>query len=125
MRVIYPILIIVIAILLFGAVYYIYSNNSLVDQAPPTGASGNSQYNVEIKESSFNPSEITINKGETITWTNYDSAPHTITSDSNKALDSPTLNQGETFSYTFETSGNYNYHCSFHSSMKGKIIVRE
>ena len=75
---------------------------------------------VNIKSFSFNPSVITIKKGATITWTNDDSAPHTIKS---AAFSSDTLSQGQNFSFTFNQAGTFSYFCSIHPAMTGRIIV--
>ena len=80
---------------------------------------------VEIKGFAFNPATITVSKGTTITWTQQDSAPHTVTTtDAPVAFDSGSLSKGGTFSYTFDTSGTYEYYCSIHPSMKAKVIVQ-
>lgn len=99
-------------------------------QTPSTGTpetaqptSGTQTHNIELKSFAFNPAEITINVGDTVIWTNMDSVSHTITSDSGTELNSPTLSKGKTFSYIFNTAGTHEYHCSIHSSMKGKVIV--
>lgn len=60
--------------------------------------------------------------GTKVTWTNNDGAPHTVTSDSG-AFGSQTLNQGNTFSFTFTSAGTFPYHCAFHPGMKGTVIV--
>jgi len=78
---------------------------------------------IEISNFAFVPSEITIKSGETVTWTNNDSTPHTITSDSGNELDSGSISPGQTYSHTFNTAGTFDYHCSIHTSMKAKIIV--
>jgi len=78
---------------------------------------------VEIKNFAFVPSEITIKSGETIVWTNKDSTSHTITSDSGSEISSPSLSNGQTYSHTFNSAGAFDYHCSIHPSMKGKVIV--
>jgi plastocyanin len=76
---------------------------------------------VEIKGFAFNPLTITISKGTTVTWTNSDSAPHTVTSDS---FDSGRLSQGQTFSHTFDQSGTFEYSCTIHPTIvHGKVIV--
>lgn len=77
---------------------------------------------VEIKGFAFNPATITIEKGTTVTWTQSDTAPHTVTENGN-VFDSGRLTQGQTFSYTFNVAGTFEYHCSIHPSMKGKVIV--
>ena len=77
---------------------------------------------VSIKNFAFNPSTLEIAKGTTVTWTNEDSASHTVTNEG--VFDSRTLNNGQTFSYKFEDSGEFDYVCSIHPSMKGKIVVK-
>ncbi len=99
---------------------------------PPTDTTKNeinqmfnaSQLNLKIQNFAFSPSTITINKGDTITWTNADSAPHTVTSDSGSELNSGTINNGGVYSHTFNTAGTYKYHCAFHTSMKATVIVQ-
>jgi len=80
-------------------------------------------YNVEIQNFAFNPSEITIKKGETVIWTNKDSTSHTVKSDSGNEISSGSLSNGQTYSHTFNQVGTFDYHCSIHTSMKAKIIV--
>ena len=79
--------------------------------------------NIEIKGFAFSPDTLTINVGDTVTWTNMDSAKHTITSDSGSELDSELLSKNQIYSHTFNTKGTYDYHCSVHTSMTGNIIV--
>jgi plastocyanin len=78
---------------------------------------------VGIQDFAFNPPTITVPVGTTITWTNLDSAPHTVTSDGG-LFDSGTLNQGQTFQFTFNTPGTYSYFCSIHSFMTAQVIVQ-
>ncbi|WP_171161920.1 cupredoxin family copper-binding protein [Streptomyces sp. I05A-00742] len=77
---------------------------------------------VSITDFTFVPPELTIGAGETVTWTNNDSTPHTVTADDG-TFDSGPLNQGQTFSRTFNQRGQFTYHCSFHPSMTGTITV--
>ncbi len=79
--------------------------------------------NVNIQNFAFNPDTLTVSVGTTLTWTNLDSAPHTVTSDDN-LFDSGNLNQNATFSRTFTTPGTYAYHCSIHPFMTAKIVVQ-
>jgi plastocyanin len=79
-------------------------------------------YTIEIKNFAFSPAELKINIGETVQWTNQDSATHTVTSDDG-LFNSGNLPNGASYTYTFDTKGNYEYHCSIHPSMAGKIIV--
>ncbi|MCX9009853.1 MAG: cupredoxin domain-containing protein [Candidatus Methanoperedens sp.] len=76
---------------------------------------------VDIKDFTFVPGTITVSKGTTVIWTNRDSAPHTVTSDT---FDSGTLNQGQTFTYTFNQAGTFEYRCTIHPSIPhGNVIV--
>ena len=86
--------------------------------ATPTSA----QANVEISGFAFVPSTLTVAVGTTVTWTNNDSASHTVTSNDN-LFNSGTLAKGATFSHTFNQKGTFQYHCSIHPSMTAKVIV--
>ncbi|MCX9082235.1 MAG: cupredoxin family copper-binding protein [Candidatus Methanoperedens sp.] len=75
---------------------------------------------IDIKDFAFNPDTITVAKGTTVTWTNKDSAQHTVTG---TAFTSETLSQGQSYSYTFNEAGTFEYYCKFHPSMLEKVIV--
>jgi len=75
-----------------------------------------------IQGFAFSQSSITVKKGDTVVWTNKESAPHTVTGDG--GLASPTLNTNGTYSFTFNTAGTFAYHCAFHPSMKGTVVVQ-
>ena len=78
---------------------------------------------ISVKDFAFQPSELTINKGESVIWTNFDAANHIIRENTG-LFESAKLNQGQSYSYKFETAGTYEYHCTIHPNMVGKIIVR-
>jgi YVTN family beta-propeller protein len=78
---------------------------------------------VSIKGFAFNPGSITIKSGQTITWTNNDSVPHTVTSKDGR-WDSGDINPGASFSRTFEQEGSFAYYCTIHPSMLGEVIVK-
>lgn len=78
---------------------------------------------VEIRDFAYGPETVTIPAGGTVTWTNQDPAPHTATARDREVLQSGTLDQGESYSQTFDTPGTYEYFCEFHAGMKGTIIV--
>ena len=77
---------------------------------------------IDISGMAFSESTITISIGDIITWTNQDSAPHSVTAD-NGEFDSGALNNGESFTFIFNTVGTYTYHCSIHNGMTATIIV--
>ena len=74
----------------------------------------------------FNPEDLTINVGDTVTWTNNDGMGHTATStDGPASFDSGNIAAGATWSFTFTEAGTYNYKCDYHSSMTASITVVE
>jgi plastocyanin len=77
---------------------------------------------IEIKDFAFNAPSIEIASGTTVTWTNNDSTPHTV-SQSGGGFESGKIDPGGTFSFTFDEPGTYDYFCQFHANMKGTIIV--
>lgn len=79
---------------------------------------------VLIDNFSYSPKELTISAGETVVWKNKDSIRHNVFSDNGNELDSKLLGKDETYSYTFNQTGEYAYHCTPHPFMKGKIIVQ-
>ena len=86
---------------------------------PAPAAGGNA---IAIKNFAFAPSSLTVKTGTTVTWTNDDSAPHTVVADGG-AFTSPQLATGSSYPFTFTQAGTYTYHCSIHPSMKGTIVV--
>jgi len=77
---------------------------------------------VSIKDFAFNPGTIEVAVGTTITWTNDDAAPHTV-SQSGGGFESGRLDPGTTFSFTFDTAGTFDYFCQFHANMTGQVVV--
>ena len=93
---------------------------SVAPSVAPPDATGSA---VSIASFKFEPATLTISVGTTVTWTNNDSASHTVTADDG-SFKSGTLGKGGTFSQTFATAGTFAYHCNFHSSMTGTITVQ-
>ena len=87
-----------------------------------TGGAEGTTHSVDISGFAFNPGQLTIAVGDTVTWTNSDSTAHTATADDG-TFDSGNLANGDTFSYTFTEVGTVSYTCSYHSSMTGSITV--
>jgi len=77
---------------------------------------------VTIANFSFGPNDLQVKVGTTVTWTNQDSASHTVTADDG-SFDSGSLSQGSSFSFTFTEAGTFPYSCNFHPSMVGTVTV--
>jgi len=80
---------------------------------------------VDIRGLAFNPAPVTVKTGATVTWTNFDDVPNTVTSltPSPETFNSGSISKGQTFSRTFTLAGTYPYTCTIHPFMKGTVIV--
>jgi plastocyanin len=77
---------------------------------------------VVVDNFSFAPGTTTVAVGSTVTWTNRDDVPHNVVS-IEKKFASPVLETGERFSHTFESAGSYEYYCSLHPRMTGRVVA--
>src|SRR4051812_42873012 len=75
---------------------------------------------VTIRDFSFQPADITIGVGDTVTWTNNDSEAHAVQGGS---MSSPDIGPGGTFSHTFGEAGDVSYICRIHTYMSGVVHV--
>jgi plastocyanin len=116
-----------------SAMVLLVSCSKSSDMAPASSPAGNTSGNktnsVSIVSMAFSPTTLTVAVGTTVTWTNNDSAAHTVTSDTG-LFDSGNLSaagsgsSGGSFSFTFNNAGTFNYHCTYHSMMVAKVIVQ-
>lgn len=96
--------------------------------APPDGgtacvvAQGAGDAEVSVLDFAYDPSTIQIGAGQTVAWTNGDSAPHTVTLDDG-SCDAGQFAKGETVALTFSQAGSYAYHCTIHPNMQGTVEV--
>jgi amicyanin len=79
---------------------------------------------VRINGMRFEPANITVKPGTTVTWVHESRMPHTVSSQSGM-LRSSTLYTGQKFSHTFDAEGRYDYLCDLHPSMKGSVVVED
>lgn len=90
--------------------------------AEPTPTPAPTSVEAEMSDFAFVPDTITIPVGTSVTWTNQDSATHTVTTET-ELFDSGNLARNASFSYTFTNRGTFSYYCAIHPYMKGKVIV--
>jgi amicyanin len=89
--------------------------------APAAASQG---HRIPIAQYAYQPAEMTVRVGETVTWTNQDQAPHDVVTTAGPAvLQSPLLTQGQSWSFTFTVPGDYDYYCSVHPDMRGRVTV--
>jgi len=95
---------------------------ALLGSAPAAQAAG---HVVVIQQYAYSPASLTINAGDTVTWTNKDSVAHDVSVMSGpQTFHSPMLAQGQSWSHTFGAAGSYSYMCSVHPDMVASVTVR-
>lgn len=110
----------VLAVGLSTGYAFVYARGVSVTIQPNSATLGDKAY-------VSSPAEVKV--GESVTWTNDDSQIHTATSgavgaeDSGSVFDSGILSPKATFDFTFDTAGEYDYYCTLHPQMFGKVVV--
>lgn len=77
---------------------------------------------VAIAAFAFDPAELTVSVGTTVSWSNSDPTPHTVTGD---GFNVGTLEPGAAGSMTFDTAGTFEYFCAIHPTMRGRVVVEQ
>ena len=78
---------------------------------------------IEIKDHKFSLPTVTVAVGTTVHWINHDDDAHTVTS-TRAVFRSPGLDTDESYSYRFTKPGVYEYFCTLHPLMVGRVIVK-
>jgi plastocyanin len=79
---------------------------------------------VDITNKGFKPQKVTVDFGDTVTWTNKDAANHQISADNNAFTGSPVLAANQAYSYTFVKQGTFGYRDALNTSRRGTVVVR-
>jgi plastocyanin len=90
------------------------------------GGGGAEAASVDIPEIAFEPADISVKAGTTVTWTNSDDIPHTVTKEGGPGaeFDSGDLDPGSTFEQTFDAPGKVDYVCTIHPGQAGTVTVK-
>ena len=104
--------ILAVALVDTGAVLMI----SVANAAPATHV-------VTIEGMSFNPQSLTVHIGDRVVWVNKDLFPHTATADT-RTFDSGSIAPDASWTFVAGKAGDYAYRCTFHPTMKGKLMVQ-
>ena len=75
---------------------------------------------VSMENLAFRPQILDIKQGDTVRWVNQDNTPHLV---QGNFASSPNLNTGESYEFTFNEAGNFDYICQYHPSMSGTVRV--
>ncbi len=123
------------AVTLRGALWFAVSASLLLAFGLLTGCGGSSASattgstaagngpQVIMTNRSYNPQEITVKVGDTVTWVNQDAPQHDVVA-KNGEFKSELFDKGQSFSFTFTKAGTYPYYCSIHPGMTGTVIVQ-
>ena len=84
---------------------------------------GSKAESVAIRDFAFAPGNLQVPVGATVTWTNYDDAPHTATA-KDGSWDTGILNKGDSETITFDKAGDYEYYCKVHPNMIARLTVQ-
>src|SRR5215203_810512 len=90
--------------------------------AESTTPDPNSTTTVDIRDHAFNPAQLNVAPGTTVTFVNNNTEPHTATAD-NGLFDTGMLEPGSSFDVFLDGSGTVTYHCELHPDMQGSIVV--
>lgn len=129
---------IIAALVIIGGGYALVKNNdsnkkpnTTMNMPAKTDQTGESENTVatdvvKISDFAFTPANITVKKGDTVTWSNEDNVAHKIVeSDDRDGPSSDELQKGDTYTFTFNDVGTFKYKCSIHPSMTGTVTVTE
>jgi amicyanin len=133
-RVLYPALPVLLMLLLMaaavscGASMTMTPGGGLTVKPTGPGATSGPDYNpplsgeVIIQNYAYVPAALTVKTGTKVTWTNKDTVKHTVTTDK-PFFDSGLFGKDQSYSFTFNDNGTYEYYCIPHPYMTGKVIV--
>ena len=92
--------------------------------ASPRAVQAQGRADVTIVDVAYQPGSILVQAGDTVTWTNTGSTPHTVTADDG-SVDSGPLAPRASFSQTFPAAGLFTYHCTIHPQMTGAVTITQ
>ena len=99
------------------------SGSAAAGEAPCAPATEAGTVTATMANIAFDPASITASVGDTVTWTNNDSAQHTATVKSDPTCTTETLANGASGSIVFNVAGSYEFFCKIHPTMTGTIEV--
>jgi plastocyanin len=119
-------LFLILSLILSSTINFIHYSNAFAQESVSIAPGSADPNNAET----FVPPQISLSSGSTISWTNDDSITHTVTAEGNPAIvngeapfDSGLISPGYTWDNTFDSPGQFDYHCFIHPFMTGKVII--
>ncbi len=108
-----------VKLLLLFPVLFLFSCHSSNQE---NAESSNRTDTVVMQQMQFFPASLTVRKGDTVIWINKGMVDHTVKEDKTNGFYSDTIHVGKT--WKMEATGNADYSCSIHPTMKGKIVIK-
>jgi predicted secreted protein with PEFG-CTERM motif len=108
-----------------------YAPSAFADASVTITKGSASGQNCATASNCFDPDNVKVSKDETVTWTNADSASHTVTSgkpsdnQTGTIFDSSLIKAGGTYAFKFTDDGTFDYYCQVHPWMTGMVTVGE
>jgi plastocyanin len=96
--------------------------SAVASESSAPKAMKSSSASVSMVNFAFSPSSVTVNVGDTVTWSNKDDAPHNATADDG-SFSTPDINKGQSASHRFTQAGTFSYICTIHPTMQGTVRV--
>jgi plastocyanin len=96
--------------------------SAVASESSAPKAKKSSSASVSMVNFAFSPSSVTVNVGDTVTWSNKDDAPHNATADDG-SFSTPDINKGQSASHRFTQAGTFSYICTIHPNMHGTVRV--
>ncbi len=112
------------AIVTIGALTWVLCATGVYGADGSNNSASRTKVEIRIDNFSFKEQTLTVRPGTVVTWVNHDDAPHKIVSTDKSTFASPVLDTDGRFSFTFTKAGTYDYFCSIHPLMTGKVIVK-
>lgn len=100
-----------------------YRGDSLRTAAASTTTTSIPTHYVNITNTTYQPADITINRGDIVVWTNLDTLTHTVTSDTGGFFDSGDIAADASWNRSFNSIGNHTYHCTYQLGYNGSVYV--
>jgi plastocyanin len=109
----------------FAVAAAVTSDDDGGETTPQPGAPADNAEPVVIRDFAFDPPDLSVAVGVSVTWTNEDGTTHTVRDSTGAVIASPNLAHGNTYTATFSEPGTYDYICTIHTSMTGSVTVTE
>lgn len=77
---------------------------------------------VRIRDLQYEPANVSVKVGDSVTWINADDRDHTVQAVDN-SFNSGNLKPGQSFTFVFENPGSFQYECAYHPRMRGTVQV--